>query len=84
MLSKIYYEFRHKEPITEPKLDYQLVINTFNHYGFELIKDYSSLFYKELENNNWSKILKNTKSLFFTKKNPYIWQGFATQRLVIC
>lgn len=66
---EIYYEFRHKEPIIEPKLDYQLVINTFNHYGFELTKDYSSLFYKELENNNWSKILKNTKSLFFTKKN---------------
>ena len=66
---EIYYEFRHNNPIFEPQLDYQLVINTFNYYGFELIKDYSSLFYKELENNNWSKILNHTKYLIFEKKN---------------
>ena len=66
---EIYYSFRHSEPIIEPKLDYDLIIKTCNGYGFELLKDYSFVNSRELKNNNWNKILKNTKYLFFQKKN---------------
>lgn len=66
---EINYSFRHSEPIIEPKLDYELIIKIFDNYGFELFKDYSNVSNRELKNNNWNIILKNTKYLFFQKKN---------------